>query len=422
MPVSAAAPLGADTTSPHVVFVNRFYAPDLSATSQMLSGIAPELAANGFSVTVVTSRQRYDDASAHLPRQETVSGVRVVRIYSTRFGRQHLVGRAVDYLSFYASTFFALCGLLRPGSLVVAKTDPPLIALVCGPAAWLRGARVVNWLQDVFPEVAVVLGPGGLPRWLLAILARMRDTSCRHAAANVVLGERMRAFMQSRGVPASRLRIVPNWADEQRIGPAPALEANLRRAIGWADRCVVAYCGNLGRAHDYETLLAAAALLRDEPRIGFLMVGGGAGMVRLEAAVRSQGLEAVRFLPYQPEDALGDLLATADVHLVCLKPEMEGLVLPSKLYGILAAGRPAIFWGDPGGDVATELIAVRAGIAVAAGDAPALAAAIRKLATEPATRDELGANARRAFAAKYTRAHAAAAWRELLRELSVPRG
>jgi colanic acid biosynthesis glycosyl transferase WcaI len=402
---------------PHVVFVNRFYAPDLSATSQMLTGIATALAADGIGVTVVTSRQRYDDAAAVLPTGERLAGVRVVRVYTTRFGRQNLAGRAIDYLSFYASTFVALCRLLDRGSIVVAKTDPPLVALVCAPAAAMRGARLVNWLQDVFPEVAEVLGQGGLPRWLLTALARLRDGNCRRAAANVVLGPRMRAFLLGRDVAPEKVCVIPNWADERRIMPVPSHAAGLRRSLGWDDRCVVAYCGNLGRAHDHETLLAAALALGDDPSVGLLMVGGGAGMAILRAEVEARGLGNVRFLPYQPEEALGDLLASADVHLVCLKPEMEGLVLPSKLYGILAAGRPAIFWGDPGGDVATELIAIGAGLVVRAGDGAALAASIRSLAGDPKARAELGARARSAFEANYTQARAAAAWVELLRGL-----
>lgn len=399
---------------PEVVFVNRFYAPDLSATSQMLTGIAPALAADGFDVTVVTSRQRYDDAAAVLPGEDRLAGVRVVRVYTTRFGRQNLVGRAIDYLSFYASTFVVLCRLLRRGSIVVAKTDPPLVGLVCAPAATLRGARLVNWLQDVFPEVAEVLGPGGLPRWLLAALARLRDGNCRAAAANVVLGPRMRSFLLGRGVAPEKVSVIANWADERRIRPVAPGAARLRQGLGWDDRCVVAYCGNLGRAHDHETLLAAALALGDDPAVGFLMVGGGAGMAILKAEVDARGLGNVRFLPYQPEEALGDLLASADLHLVCLKPAMEGLVLPSKLYGILAAGRPAIFWGDTGGDVATELTTTGAGLVVHAGDGAALAGAIRSLAGDPVARAELGARARRAFEASYTKSRAAAAWRDLL--------
>ena len=277
--------IGQTLPPPAVVFVNRFYAPDLSATSQMLGGIATGLAAAGFDITVVTSRQRYDDAAARLPRRESIAGVNVVRVWSTRFGRDQLLGRAVDYLSFYASTFFTLLWLLRRNSIVVAKTDPPLVSLVCAPAAWLRGAKLVNWLQDVFPEVAEVLGSGKWPRWLMHLLKVLRDATCRAAVANVVLGERMRERLVAQGLPAPRFTIIPNWADDRQIVPTPTSEARLRGELGWAGHFVVAYCGNLGRAHDYETLLEAAQLLRDDARLGFLVAGGGAGMVRLQAAV-----------------------------------------------------------------------------------------------------------------------------------------
>ena len=406
--------IGQTLPPPAVVFVNRFYAPDLSATSQMLGGIATGLAAAGFDITVVTSRQRYDDAAARLPRRESIAGVNVVRVWSTRFGRDQLLGRAVDYLSFYASTFFTLLWLLRRNSIVVAKTDPPLVSLVCAPAAWLRGAKLVNWLQDVFPEVAEVLGSGKWPRWLMHLLKVLRDATCRAAVANVVLGERMRERLVAQGLPAPRFTIIPNWADDRQIVPTPTSEARLRGELGWAGHFVVAYCGNLGRAHDYETLLEAAQLLRDDARLGFLVAGGGAGMVRLQAAVKERGLQAFRFLPYQPEAGLSDLLASADVHLVCLKPELEGLIVPSKLYGILAASRPALCWGDVDGETARELGRTGAGMAVAAGDAAGLAHAIRALQSSPNLRFDLGRRAREAFVARYTVGQSVAAWRRLL--------
>ena len=397
-----------------VVFVNRYYAPDVSATSQMLAGIAPALVASGYAVTVVTSRQRYDDASSALPATERRSGVDVVRVWSTRFGRQNLMGRAIDYLTFYLTTFVALLRLLRPGYVVVAKTDPPLVSLVCWPAAWLRGAKLVNWLQDVFPEVAVELGAARLPRWGVGLLQRARDASCRAARANVVLGPRMLSFFAQRGLPPQRFEIIPNWADDALIVPTPAGRSRLRAQLGWQDRFVVAYCGNLGRAHDHETLLGAAQLLATDTRIAFLMVGGGAEMAQLEREARARGLTAFRFLPYRPESELSDTLAAADVHLACLKPQLEGLIVPSKLYGILAAGRPTVFWGDPSGDVATELARIPAGLAVGSGDASGLADALRALQAEPARRATLGAQARQAFEARYTRGQSAAAWCRLL--------
>ena len=369
---------------------------------------------------MVTSRQRYDDAQANLDASETIGKVTVRRIFATRFGRARLLGRAIDYLSFYLSVFITLCRLLRRDDIVVAKTDPPLVGLVCALAARLRGARLVNWLQDVFPEIAIGLGMSGVPRFMTALLARWRDRSCRWAVANVVLSERMREFFIRRGLPAERLTIIANWADGQVIQPLDPLASQLRASLGWREKFVVAYCGNLGRAHDYQTLVAAAELLRSDESYRFLMVGGGAGMVSLKAEVAARGLDAFRFLDYQPEAALSDTLAAADVHLVCLNPVLEGLIVPSKLYGVLAAGRPTVFWGDTTGDVAMEIQRVDAGIAVRNGDAAALVAALRSLQGDVALRRSMSLNARRAFEEGYTLHHAANRWVELLGRVQAP--
>src|ERR1043166_3269501 len=168
-----------------LLFANRYFPPDHSATSQMVGDLAVHLAKRGHEVVAITSRQRYDDASARLARRERVNGVDVVRVATTRFGRGFLPGRALDYATFYLSAFFAILRRARRGDTVVAMTDPPLLSVVAALACALRGARLVNWVQDLFPEVATALGmrvPG---------VMRLRDWSLRRAAMNVALGERM---------------------------------------------------------------------------------------------------------------------------------------------------------------------------------------------------------------------------------------
>jgi hypothetical protein len=181
-----------------------------------------------------------------------VRGVRVHRVWTTAYGRGSLAGRAIDYASFYLFAFLALAKVLGRDDIVVAKTDPPLISVVAALAAWLRGARLVNWLQDVFPETAARSGMGLLSGPLGAIPRIKRDWSLRRAAVNVVLGERMAAEV-GRLVPGARLRVVPNWADGAAIRPMAAGASALRREWGLEGKFVVGYSGNLGRVHDCDT-------------------------------------------------------------------------------------------------------------------------------------------------------------------------
>lgn len=415
-----------------IVFVNRFYAPDHSATAQMLTGIAEGLAkgppaADGQpptpldEVMVLTSRLRYDDPAARLAATEVRHGVTVRRVWTTRFGRAARLGRAIDYLSFYVAVALALFSTLRRGDLVVAKTDPPLLSLACALPVRLRRAQLVNWLQDVFPEVATELGERAVPRSLGNVLARWRDANCRAAAANVVLGERMREFFLARGLPAGNFHVIPNWASSEQIVPLPTSDSALRHRLAVGNAVLVAYCGNLGRAHDHESLAAAIALLGACEDIRFLIVGGGAGQVALRRSLAAAGVEGVEFLPYQAEEALSDTLAAADIHLLCLRRELEGLIVPSKLYGIYAAGRPALNWGDMDGEVARELERSATGVTVPDRDPTALAAAIKRLAHDPDLRALQGARARAALVGHYSLPRALAAWRALLHGLASGR-
>jgi colanic acid biosynthesis glycosyl transferase WcaI len=246
-----------------LIFVNRFFYPDESATSQILSDLARGLAQRGFDVQVICSGQLYEDPGANLPTSEITFGVRVYRVGSTRFGRQRLVGRALDYLSFYAACARRLLRSLHRGDIVIAKTDPPLISVVCALAAKWRGATLINWQQDVFPEVASLLGANPLPSVLDAILRRVRNWSLRTARMNVVIGGRMREHLAACGIPGSRLCVIENWADASGVAPKSPSTSALRLRLGLLDRFVVSYSGNLGRAHEFDTAAGGGGGIAD---------------------------------------------------------------------------------------------------------------------------------------------------------------
>jgi glycosyltransferase involved in cell wall biosynthesis len=397
-----------------VIFVNRYFDPDQSATSQMLTDLSRGVGARGYETHVVCSRQLYDDASARLVPDEVRCGVRVHRVATTRFGRARLVGRAMDYASFYFTCAFALLKHLRRGDLLVAKTDPPLLSILVVPIARMKRAVLINWHQDVFPEVASQLGANPLPGWLDHFLKRIRDASLRAAKMNVVIGGRMREYLAARGIPEHKLCVIENWADADAIRPKPSKASALRASLNLNGRFIVCYSGNLGRAHEIETLLAAAATLKDDPRFVFLFIGGGAKMAALRGAVAEQALDSFRFLPHQSRDTLEDSLAAADVHLVSLLPALEGLIVPSKVYGILAAGRPLIFIGDTDGDVARTIDRAKCGRVVSVGDPTALRDAMRTWEARPDELVRMGARARRLFCEEFTLQRAIERWVALI--------
>ena len=365
----------------------------------------------------MTSRMLSDSTAAALPSTESIAGVRIHRVWTTQFGRNHLKGRSVDYLSFYLASFLQLIRFIKQGDTLIAKTDPPLISVICMMVARVKGARLVNWIQDLFPELAEVLGirfaNGRVGRALRAI----RDHSLRFADLNVAIGDRMADRLRSMGLEEDKIVKIQNWTDETQIVPIKHAENHLRQQWGIDGQFVVGYSGNMGRAHEFKTILDAAELLKDDGRISFLFIGDGKHRDYLEREAIARGLTSICFQPYQPRDVLPYSLSVTDLHLVSLRPEMEGLVVPSKFYGIAAAGRPTLFIGHPEGEIASLLDAYQCGVTVEQGDAESLAASIRHLKDRPDALESMGARARQACIASLSRRQARASWiRELIQE------
>jgi len=400
--------------SPRVVFLNRYFFPDHSATSQILSDLAFHLAERGENVRVIASRQLYDDAAAALPPRECVLGVEIHRVGTTRFGRHALLGRAIDYLSFYVASALRLLRVARRGDVVVAKTDPPMLSVLISALAWIRGYRTINWLHDLYPEVAAELGISSVKGPVGRILISLRNASLRRATMNVAIGDDMAKRVRGMGVAAARLSVVTNWTDDESIRPSDAATNPLRRAWSLEGKFVVAYSGNLGRAHDSQTLLEAAEILRGDPDVVFLFIGGGRGLIDLAAEVEKRQLKNFRFEPYQPREALSRSLGAADVHWLSLKPGLDGLILPSKFYGVAAAGRAILIIGSPDGELA-ELVAKHGcGYCITPGQGAELAGIIAALSQDRSRCRQLGANARRMLDERLTKSQALERWRTIL--------
>ena len=401
-----------------LIFINRFFFPDHSATSQILSDLAFHLAGAKREVHVVTSRQIYDAPKSSLPGFEVINDVRVHRVSSTRFGRSSLLGRSIDYLSFYRSVWHCLMEVTRQGDTLVAKTDPPLVSLVAMAAARRKGARLINWLQDLYPELAVQLHVPFMPGPAAAGLAEFRNRSLRSAEATVVVGHLMGQKVQALRIPPARIHVIPNWCNDLEIRPMAQTGNPLHQAWALEGKFVFGYSGNLGRAHEFDTVLAAAELLRNDPRIIFLMIGGGKRFDELAKAVKARALaSAFRFIPYQERKTLAHSLGAPDVHWLSLKPELEGLIVPSKFYGIAAAGKPIIVIADKNGELARLVQEHGCGLVIEPGDGAALARALSRLSSEPETIREMGNRARKMLDAHFTRQKAFERWCALLDQL-----
>jgi colanic acid biosynthesis glycosyl transferase WcaI len=405
----------------HVCFFNRSYWPDQAATGQLLTELGEDLVArHGCAVTVVAGRalhagQETARASRWPVQRDERRGVTILRANGTRFRPTRFAGRVSNYLSYFASATLAGFRVGRP-DVVVSLTDPPIIGLAALRTARRTGARFVFLCEDIFPEVASLLEDFHNPMVNRA-LDRINRYLLREADAVVALGDRMRArLVDEKGADPARLHVIHNWADCQAIVPG-AKDNAFARAHGLVDKFVLMHSGNVGLSQNLDVLVDAADRLRSRARLVILIVGEGARREALEREAARRGLSNVRFLPYQPKDELHESFAAADAFLVSLKPGIEGYIVPSKLYGILAAGRPYIAAVDPSSEAAAIAHDYECGVLAAPGDAADLAAKIAALCDDPAATRVMGANARRA-ALRFDRQVAVQSYFELFARLA----
>jgi glycosyltransferase involved in cell wall biosynthesis len=397
-----------------LIILNQFFHPDHSATSQLMTDLAESLAAGGDEVLAVAGRGRYNGGGG-LPKREEYRGVRVERAWATGFGKSTVAGRLCDYLTFYLGAALKLFSLRRH-DVVMALTTPPLIGLPALLACRLRGMRFVSLVQDVYPDVGIALGTFRRGAVLTRALDLLNRSILRGADRVVVLGDCMREVVASKGVAEDRIDVIHNWADGEKITPLREGERNsFAEEQGLAGKFVVLFSGNFGRVNDFSTPLEAARLLKGREDVLFLFVGDGAKAGELKTFADTCALENVRLLPYQPRESLRLSLAAGSAHLVTLAHGLAGLSVPSKTYGILAAGRPIIFAGDPASDVARLVRENGCGAVVPSGDAEALARVVASWADDRGVTERLGREARALFERRFERAHAVNSYRESLK-------
>jgi colanic acid biosynthesis glycosyl transferase WcaI len=370
-----------------VALYNQFFWPDQAATSQLLTDLVRELSAAGHEVTVVCAAAGYAGDGSEPPPAATVR-----RAPSLPFSRG-TVARLGSYLSYLGAAAWHTIAMPRV-DVVVTMTTPPMLSLLGNVARTFRGARHVVWEMDLYPEVAVDLGVIARHSWLDKVLSAIAHRSRNHADAVWVLGECMRQRVLAAGVAPERIQVFENWSDPE-LFQHPVAPA--------AGRLELLYSGNLGLTHDIDTVREAMVALQDDSGIRLRIAGGGPRRAALDAFVKSRPLTNVEFLPYCAKRELGGVLSAADVGLVTLRTECAGAVVPSKVYGLMACGRPVLFVGPAGSTAARVIERFDCGWRIDCGDARGLAALLRMLAARPDLIRSAGERARSAFLQHYNR-------------------
>jgi glycosyltransferase involved in cell wall biosynthesis len=423
------APLGPhDLTEHHrkrplrVVFYNRSYYPDFGATGQLLTELCEDLVARfGYDVTVVAGMpMSAEQAIAHVPwyapvRREQRNGVSILRAWSTSKPTRKFTGRLSNYLSYFTAATLASVRIGRP-DVIVSLTDPPIVSLTAIAAAKATRAKFVFLCQDVFPEVARLLEDFRNDK-VEAVLTKVGRFTVRQADGIIALGDTMkRRLVETKNADPQKIRVIHNWSDAEKIQPAPR-DNPFAREHGLVDKFVVMHSGNVGMSQDVDGLLDVAELVKDLPDVVIAIVGEGARKAFLQQEAARRELTNVRFFPYQPKALLNDSFGTADVFIVSLKQGLAGFIVPSKVYGVLVAGRPFIAAIEADSEVAQIAREHQCGIVVEPGNRQQIAAAIRQLHDDPRRCQELGVNAR-AAGLLYDRSCAVQRYRDVLEDIA----
>jgi putative colanic acid biosynthesis glycosyltransferase WcaI len=397
---------------PRLLVLNQYYWPGLEATANLLTELCEALAAD-YDVVVITG------ASPGLPRRQVRNGVEIVRIPSTTYDRSHLFRRAANYVTYAVGLVWQTMLARRP-DVVVCMTDPPVIGAIARVVAWRFRTPLLVVMQDVFPEIAVRLGRLKSPP-VVRLLRLLIDPSLRAADRVVVIGETMKRRVEAKGVRPDRIEVIPNWVDSAALVPRPR-DNDWGHAHKLGKRFVVMHSGNVGHAQNLDALVRASTFLRDLDELAVVVIGSGARRSELVALARLLQADKVEFHPYQRRELLSDSLSAADVHVVGLARGLAGYVVPSRLYGILSAGRPVIAAAEPESETAQLVQAVGCGVVVPPGNPFELAKAVRAAHDGEYDLAEMGRRAREFAVAESDRSIAVDRYRSVLGQLLEARG
>ncbi|MBI4564975.1 MAG: glycosyltransferase family 4 protein [Planctomycetes bacterium] len=402
-----------------ILLLNRSFHPDTEATGQFLTDLAAELA-KSTPVTALCGRPYgVQDGFRGWRHVERHRGVRIIRVRHTRLPKAHFWGRLANWASYLSLTLLAALRE-RPRWLFV-HTDPPLLGTLALALRRLHRCGIVYSVQDIYPDVAEELGV--LRRaWITRLFDAANRRALREAHVIVALGRDMAARLAAKGIPDAHIRVIPHWVDTSAIRPVPAEDNEYLRDLGLQDRFVFMYSGNIGMTQDFDAFLDALSRVEtDRSTWALLFAGGGAARARVEERVRALGLSNAVFLATQPREKLATLLSAGTLHLVPMKKGLAGCVVPSKIYGIMAAGRPYLALSDAECDMAGIAREEGCGLWSPAGDVDA---ARKQLEWAIAHRAEVEAMGRRGRALAETRYDAPLVlrrWVELFEEISPDR-
>lgn len=406
----------------HVLLLALNYWPDKLGNAPLMVGMCEGLVRLGHRVTVVCAFPHHETGRIEAPyrgrlfQRDHHNGVDILRTYIYA-GEHGTAAKMANYASFTAAAL-AAAATVRDVDVIFTPSPPLTLGIVDHALGTTRRIPWVYNLQDLFPEAAVRLGVLKNPK-VIKGFEQLEAWVYRKATRLCVISESFRQYLLSKGVPDDKISIVENYTDTDLIVPTPTAGNPFRAELGLDDHFVVQFSGRMGYSQGLEVLVEAMPLLDDLPDLHWMLCGDGQAREMLETAVA--GRSNATLLPTQPRERLCDLLNAADVGLAPLRHGMAGTSVPSKIFGILASGRPVVAGVDAGSDTDVMVRRADCGEIVPPEDAQALAAAIRRLHADRARARRLGENGRRHVVSHHSQAATVARYEQMLLDV-VARG
>ncbi len=401
------------------IFTELYY-PEQTSTGYLLTQTAEGLAAE-FDVQVITGPATNFYIRQKSPRREIRNGVMIYRCGGTSLNKDFLLRRLVNALTRTSSMLLKGLWLCRATDRMLVVTNPPLLPFAALVIKLMRRTPFVLLIHDVYPEALVAANLCSSDSVLVKLGGAANRWLYRQATAIVSLGRDMSRLIQAKLVPGDkRVRLIPNWAENEIVRPCPRKSNRLLEQLGIRDRFVVLYAGNIGKTHGIDCLAEAARRLQNDRSIHFVVLGFGARKRWLEEFAPAAKLDNITFVPPMPRQEQIVFLNACDVALITFAPGMAGVSVPSRMYSQMAAGKPIIAATDAESELAEVIREEDIGWVVAPGEPGALVEAIRQAAGDPVRLEEFGKNAHRAASTKYTFEAADRSYRSLFRELFEP--
>jgi glycosyltransferase involved in cell wall biosynthesis len=388
-------------TKKRIVIVSEFFYPNKTGSSKVLTELAEDLSSYGMDVEVVTSRKIYNEENQELSKTEDYKGIKINRVWTSKFNKDSSVGRILNYFIFSLSVFFSLL-FKGKSDQILFVSNPPTVPVAGYFLNLLKGQKYSYLIHDLYPDIAVAMGIVNKTSFFVKIFDCINSLIFKRVEKVIVLGNDMKKRILDKGVPEETISIITNWADISKIKPVQKInEFSIRE--GLSEKFVVLYTGNMGKFHQLEVLVDAAELLKEERDIVFVFVGEGFKKGILQGLVKEKHLSNVRFYSYQPDEIYQEVLATGDLLVTSLEKGVEGTAVPSKTYSYLAGGKPILGIMNDSSEIGSMIIKYNLGINMGEGNAKKIAAYILEISQDKNKINEIQNNVKTLFKNQFQR-------------------